>query len=102
MPPSAKATIPNTSSSTPMSFTSTSGAGPLHAAGQRRWFVVADPKPAARARLIAFPHAGGGPSVYAAWARAFENEPIEVAAAHLPGRDERAAEPAPADLDVLV
>ena len=74
----------------------------MHAAGQRRWFVVADPKPAARVRLIAFPHAGGGPSVYAGWSRALEGEPIEVVAAHLPGRDERAAEPAPADLDALV
>src|SRR5690348_15976973 len=102
MPPSARATIPNTISSTPMSFTSTSGADPLHAAGQPRWLSVAARKPRARVRLICVPHACGGPSVYAAWTRAFAGEPIELAAAHLPGREARAGEPPPTNLDAVV
>jgi medium-chain acyl-[acyl-carrier-protein] hydrolase len=66
------------------------------------WLTVAGPKPAARARLVCFPHAGGGPSVFTAWARALAEQPIEIAAAHLPGRETRLGEPLPDDLDVVI
>jgi len=63
---------------------------------------VAASKPGARVRLICVPHAGGGPSVYAAWTRELAGEPIELAAAHLPGREARAGEPPPTTLDAVV
>jgi surfactin synthase thioesterase subunit len=85
-----------------MSFTSTSGATRLHASGQPQWLVVPEPKPAVRARLICFPHAGGAPSTFFPWARALARYPLEVAVAHLPGREGRAGEAPPDDLDVLI
>jgi medium-chain acyl-[acyl-carrier-protein] hydrolase len=84
-----------------MSFTSTSGSARLHSSGQPLWLAVSEPKPDARARLICFPHAGGGPSTYAAWARALADYPLEVAAAHLPGREARTAEPPATTLDAV-
>jgi surfactin synthase thioesterase subunit len=84
-----------------MSFTSTSGPARLHSSGQPLWLVVPEPKPDAHARLICFPHAGGGPSAYAAWARALADYPLEVAAAHLPGREGRTAEPPADTLDAV-
>ncbi len=44
-------------------------------------------RPDAAARLFCFSHAGGNASVYAPWARALGNRPIEVVAAQLPGRN---------------
>jgi medium-chain acyl-[acyl-carrier-protein] hydrolase len=85
-----------------MSFTSTSGSAQLHASGQPQWLVVPEPKPAARARLICFPHAGGAPSAFFPWARALADYPLEVAAAHLPGREARTGEPPPDDLEVVI
>jgi surfactin synthase thioesterase subunit len=65
-------------------------------------FHVPIPRPDAAARLFCFPHAGGGAAVYAPWARALRDRPIEIAAAQLPGRDDRLREPACADLDCIV
>src|SRR5215467_14255646 len=100
MPPSTSATIPKTISNTPMSFTSTSGSARLHSPGQPPWLAALAPKPDARLRLICVPHAGGAPSAYLGWARALEEQPIEVVAAHLPGRETREHEMPPASLDV--
>ncbi|HKB13826.1 MAG TPA: alpha/beta fold hydrolase [Vicinamibacterales bacterium] len=85
-----------------MSFTSTSGRPRVHPSGQPHWLVVSEPKPAACLRLVCFPHAGGAASAYFPWARALAGYPIEVAAAHLPGRDARITEPPPSDLDAVI
>jgi len=63
---------------------------------------VHEPKPAAALQLVCFPHAGGAPSTYFSWARALAGYPLEVSAAHLPGREGRTGEPPPHHLDDVV
>ena len=65
------------------------------------WFRTARPRPDARCRLYAFPHAGGSAGAYARWAQLLPDD-IEVAAVQLPGRQDRRATPAFTDLDTLV
>src|SRR5207247_4890704 len=58
----------------------------VHESRQMR-FQVPTPRPDAAVRLFCFPHAGGAAAWYAGWARALENQSVEVAAAQLPGRN---------------
>jgi medium-chain acyl-[acyl-carrier-protein] hydrolase len=64
------------------------------------WFVRYGSASTARTRVIAFPFAGGGPSVYREWAERLTG--VEVCAACLPGRERRAAEPPVGHLGDLV
>lgn len=65
------------------------------------WIVVPVPNPSARLRLICFPHAGGGPSMYASWPRALPPE-IELCAVQCPGREGRLGEPPVTSWEELV
>jgi medium-chain acyl-[acyl-carrier-protein] hydrolase len=64
------------------------------------WFHCRKPNPDAQLRLLCFPYAGGGVSVYRLWPDRLPSE-IEVWAIQLPGRDGRLREPIPADLQTL-
>ncbi|MCC7362522.1 MAG: thioesterase [Anaerolineales bacterium] len=66
----------------------------------RTWFHCRKPNPDAQLRLLCFPYAGGGVSVFRAWPDRLPAE-IEVWAIQLPGRDGRLREPIPADLPTL-
>ncbi len=55
------------------------------------------PRPAARVRLVCFPHAGGGASGYRAWA-ALLPPSVDLVVVQYPGREDRFAEPFAADL----
>jgi medium-chain acyl-[acyl-carrier-protein] hydrolase len=59
------------------------------------------PNPAAKLRLLCFPFAGGGASVFSSWPRALPPE-VEVCAAQMPGREGRLGEPAMRTWDGLV
>jgi pyochelin biosynthetic protein PchC len=56
------------------------------------WLRRLVPRPEAAVRLVCFPHAGGGASVYRAWANALPDH-VEVLAVQYPGRGDRHAEP---------
>ncbi|MEO5873519.1 MAG: alpha/beta fold hydrolase [Streptosporangiaceae bacterium] len=58
-------------------------------------------RPYAEVNLYCFPHGGGGPSVFAGWA---EHLPpfVEPYALALPGREQRAAEPAATSADSVI
>ncbi len=70
-------------------------------------FVVESPwirrvvRSAPALRLVCFPYAGAGASVFRTWS-ALLPDTIEVVAVQLPGREDRSREPAPADLRALV
>lgn len=55
------------------------------------WFACNAQRPQARLRLICFPYAGGGPSVYHRWSSALPTS-IEVRTICLPGRGPRVGE----------
>jgi surfactin synthase thioesterase subunit len=55
------------------------------------WIVCRKPNPAPRLRLFCFPYAGGGASVFRAWAHELPAD-IEVCAIQLPGRETRLRE----------
>jgi medium-chain acyl-[acyl-carrier-protein] hydrolase len=57
--------------------------------------------PAARARVLCFPFAGGGASVYRDW-RSVQEDELEVVAAALPGRERHIATPPARRLGPLV
>jgi len=65
------------------------------------WFVNLLPKPEAKIRLFFFPHAGGGPVVFAPWLPQLPSA-IEGWTVHLPGRGSRYSEPAYKELRPLV
>jgi len=54
--------------------------------------IVPVPKPAARCRLLCFPYAGAGASMFAAWPRTIPPD-VEVCAVQMPGREGRLSEP---------
>jgi medium-chain acyl-[acyl-carrier-protein] hydrolase len=62
--------------------------------------VLPRPNPAARLRLLCFPYAGGGASIFAAWPRLLPPE-VEVVAVQLPGRENRIGEKPISDLREL-
>lgn len=57
-----------------------------------RWFPLRRPNPAARARLVCFPFAGGAASSFHGWSAALPAE-VELCAVQLPGRERRLTEP---------
>lgn len=57
------------------------------------WILTPKPNPQATLRLVCFPYAGVGPSVYRPWLAALPAH-IEVKAVQLPGREGRWREPA--------
>ena len=61
------------------------------------WLVRGPERPAAKRRVVLFPHAGGGSAVYRTWHARFSPE-IESYAVCLPGRETRAREPHQRDL----
>ncbi|MGW4393655.1 thioesterase II family protein [Amycolatopsis nivea] len=65
------------------------------------WFARAAARPAARARIYAFPHAGAGPGALAALAEALPDT-AELWALNLPGRQARLEEPPRTELEPLV
>jgi medium-chain acyl-[acyl-carrier-protein] hydrolase len=64
------------------------------------WFHCRKPNPCAKLRLLCFPYAGGGVSVFRAWPDLLPSE-IEVWAIQLPARDGRMREAIPDDLQAL-
>jgi medium-chain acyl-[acyl-carrier-protein] hydrolase len=65
------------------------------------WIVRPRPNPAASLRLFCLPYAGGGASVYRAWAGLLPAE-IELCVIQLPGREQRIGEPAHTAMPDLV
>lgn len=55
------------------------------------WIQYSQKKPEARIRLICFPYAGGGASIFRTWSKALPAQ-IEVWPIQLPGRENRLAE----------
>jgi medium-chain acyl-[acyl-carrier-protein] hydrolase len=51
-------------------------------------FFVSQPRPGAVVRLLCFPHAGGGPTVFFPWAAALGSE-VECVCVQYPGRGQR-------------
>lgn len=76
----------------------TTGAGGGGTAGP--WLRLIAGCPAPRARLVCFPHAGGGAGSYVSWAP-LASEGVEVWAARYPGREDRLAEPCATTMDEL-
>ncbi|CAM3691039.1 Linear gramicidin dehydrogenase LgrE [Vibrio aerogenes CECT 7868] len=69
--------------------------------GASKWLKTFVPRPDASLRLICLPHAGGGASAYATWARLLP-EHTELVAVQLPGREDRLAEPMIDSMTALV
>jgi medium-chain acyl-[acyl-carrier-protein] hydrolase len=65
------------------------------------WFPYLRSAPHARVRLVCFPYAGGGASVFRDFAAGLPAG-VEIAAVQLPGREGRVAEPPVAEMDRLV
>ncbi|MQB34215.1 thioesterase II family protein [Rhizobium rhizogenes] len=64
------------------------------------WIRFRRPSSKARIRLLCFPYAGGGASIYRSWPHRFP-EWVDVCPVQLPGREERIAEPAFSSADAL-
>jgi len=63
----------------------------------RPWFHRYRPRPTTVARLVCFPHAGGGASYFRRWVD-LTPAGVEVVAAQYPGHEDRFAEPPATDL----
>lgn len=57
------------------------------------WIVCNKPRPAAKLRLLCFPHAGGGAGFFRDWSERLPRD-VEVLAVQPPGREEQLSEPA--------
>ena len=67
------------------------------------WMVRLTPTASARVRLLCFPHAGGGTSVWRSWSRTLGLPAwVEVAAIQLPGHGMRIGEPLVTESERLV
>lgn len=66
-----------------------------------RWVICRRSLPEARIRLLCFPYAGGGASIYGAWSQALPDW-IEVSGIQLPGRENRLSERPYNSLNALV
>jgi medium-chain acyl-[acyl-carrier-protein] hydrolase len=66
-----------------------------------KWFTFPRPNPQAALRLFCFPYAGGGASVFRAWAQALPPT-IELCAVQLPGRENRLREPAQTQIEPMI
>lgn len=62
----------------------------MHSFDPQRWLPTMVARPAARWRLVCFPYAGGGATVFRSWHRVWED--TEVRALQLPARQERLME----------
>jgi natural product biosynthesis luciferase-like monooxygenase protein len=71
------------------------------AAGPHRWMVTLAARPAARRRVICFPHGAGGPAAFRDWPDLLPPD-LEPLAVQLPGREARTDEPATTSLDTAV
>jgi medium-chain acyl-[acyl-carrier-protein] hydrolase len=56
-----------------------------------KWLRSSPPRPGARTRLLCFPHAVGGASVYRRWGMTFPDD-LEIIAVQTPGREDRLSE----------
>lgn len=65
------------------------------------WFPRRRPNPDARLRVLVFPYAGGGASVFNGWSEALPAD-VELCVTQLPGREGRIQEPAFSRLPLLV
>jgi medium-chain acyl-[acyl-carrier-protein] hydrolase len=66
-----------------------------------RWISCFEKRPAAKVRLLCFPHAGGSATAFATWHRELPKD-IELCVVQLPGRDQRRDEPHRMDMKPLV
>lgn len=66
-----------------------------------RWLTPLAVRPAARFRLVCFPHAAAGPGSFRSWPDLLPPE-VEPLALCLPGRGERGDEPAAVELDAIL
>jgi surfactin synthase thioesterase subunit len=73
----------------------------VHVTAPGGWFVCAERREGARARVYAFPHAGAGPAALTGLAAALPDT-IELWALNLPGRQARLDEPPRIDVGRLV
>ncbi len=64
------------------------------------WFIRLRPRPDAKIRLLCFPSAGAGASVYGRWSEHLPNE-IEAWAVQLPGRETRRQEQSLTDIQAI-
>jgi len=65
------------------------------------WLVFPQPNPDCKLRLLCFPYAGGGTSMFWNWSAHFSPF-VEICAVRLPGRETRYQEPAFTDMDLLI
>jgi surfactin synthase thioesterase subunit len=65
----------------------------MNADARARWWPLGPPRETARERLLCFPYAGAGASVFRSWRPALETW-LDVGAVQLPGREARIREPA--------
>ena len=71
------------------------------ATSSNSWIACSGPSPRARLRLFCFPYAGGGASIFRAWADDLPPS-IQVCPVQLPGRESRLREPLFTRLESLV